>query len=282
MYQWKKDIVEWRCGKTLYLSVPFTWMLDEAKLKAEEHKGKVVAGGPAVKLHGAEWADETPDECPFDVLSMHNPCATFTTRGCPNRCEYCAVPQIEGDFWELEAWKPAPIVCDNNLLESSKKHFQRVIDSLMQFPVVDFNQGLDARRFTPWHAGQIARLKCAKVRFAFDFLGMEAKVFDAIATAREAGLKDFGVYVLIGFNDTPEDAKYRLDKVMEWGVLPNAQRFQPLDAKKRNVFVHPNWTEWKLYKMARYYTRTIYVGHVPYGEFMEPDEPLLNIAENMR
>jgi hypothetical protein len=86
--QWRKGIARWTCGRTLYLSVPFTWLLDDARRLAEAHSGKVVAGGPAVKLMGAPWASETPDECPFDVLAMHNPCATFTTRGCPNRCGF--------------------------------------------------------------------------------------------------------------------------------------------------------------------------------------------------
>ena len=27
MYQWRKDIAQWRVGNMLYLSVPFTWLL---------------------------------------------------------------------------------------------------------------------------------------------------------------------------------------------------------------------------------------------------------------
>ncbi len=30
MNQWKKGIATWTVGKTLYISVPFTWLVDEA------------------------------------------------------------------------------------------------------------------------------------------------------------------------------------------------------------------------------------------------------------
>jgi len=55
---------------------------------------------------GAPWADDTPDEAPVDVLRLHNPDATFTTRGCPRACPFCAVPRIEGKFRELRKGGP--------------------------------------------------------------------------------------------------------------------------------------------------------------------------------
>jgi len=277
--QWRKGIAAWKCGGTLYLSVPFTWMLAEAEKLAKAHSGKVVAGGPAVQLCGAPWADETPASCPFDVLAMHNPCATFTTRGCPNRCGFCAVPKIEGDFRELPTWKPAPVICDNNLLTASRAHFVRVIESLLPFPACDFNQGLDARQFTSWHAGQIARLKKPMVRFAFDHVAMEGKVKDAIDTARTAGLRDFGVYVLVGFNDTPDDALYRLTKVREWNIRPNPMRFQPLDATEKDAHVAPGWTDYELRRMTRYHSRLRWLEHIPYADFDAENEPLFAVAD---
>ena len=266
MNQWRKDIASWRCGGTLYLSVPFTWMMPQAKAMAKQHKGRVVAGGPAVDLIGADWA-ETPGTCQFDTLSMHNPCATFTTRGCPNRCEFCAVPKIEGDFRELDTWKPAPVLCDNNLTASSHRHFERVIDSVLDFPKVDFNQGLQAGKFTRWHAGQIARLRRAKVRFAFDHVNAEGTVADALETARAAGLHDFGVYVLIGFKDTPDDARYRLDRVRQLGIRPNPMRYQPLNATKKNEYVSPKWTSQLLHDMMRYYSCLRWLEHIPFEKY---------------
>lgn len=57
MYQWRKDVASWRMGKALYLSVPFTWLLPKARQQAQEHKGPVFAGGPAVDLMPDVLAD---------------------------------------------------------------------------------------------------------------------------------------------------------------------------------------------------------------------------------
>ena len=276
MVGWRRGFVWWKAGGALYLSVPFTWLMAEAKAMAESFKGTVYAGGPAVKLLAAPWA-QTPDYCPYDVLAMHNPLATFTTRGCPNRCGFCAVPKIEGDFRELKDWKPAPVVCDNNLLAATKGHFKRVIDSLRQFPDVDFNQGLEAKRFTSWHADQIARLKNPMVRFAFDHVNAESRVADAIATAQAAGLRNFHVYVLVGYRDSPEDARYRLEKVREWGIRPNPMRYQPLDTEERDAYVGPRWTNGLLRDVVRYYSKLRWLEHIPFEEYHRSgDMPLLN------
>lgn len=280
MNQWRKGIAEWHCGDTMYLSVPFTWLMPEAEQRAKAHKGRVVAGGPAVKLVGAPWA-ETPASVPFDVLAMHNPCATFTTRGCPNRCQWCAVPIIEGDLVELANWKPAPMVCDNNILAASRKHFERVIDALTVFPEVDFNQALDARLLTDWHAGQLARLRSIRVRFSMDCWGMERPVADAVARCRAAGLRDFSVYCLVGFNDNHDDALARLRLVESWGFWPVPMRYQPLDATEKNGYLAEPWTKAQMAKLIHYWSRRHFYRGVTYEDFRWIDEsmPLYDARE---
>lgn len=266
MKQWRKGIAKWSVGARLYLSVPFTWQLKEAEDIARQWKGKVFAGGPAVKLMGAPWA-ETPDEVPFDPLSFHNPLATFTTRGCPNKCTFCAVPKIEGEFRELSAWKQAPVICDNNILASTKRHFKKVIDSLVPFKTCDFNQGLDVCLFVRWHADELSRLNNPHIRFAWDNVRYETYVYDAIYICKEYGFRDISVYCLIGYKDTPDDAHYRLEKVREWGAMPNPMRYQPLDTTKKNSYVAPNWTSDELKRMMRYYSRLNYFEHIPYKDY---------------
>ena len=214
--------------------------------------------------------------CPVEPLIFHNPLATFTSRGCPNSCPFCAVPKLEGDLVEIENWRPAPIICDNNFLATSRKHFNRVIDRLKLIPKVDFNQGLEARLLTPDHARRLAELKQPKIRFVFDHVNEEAEVADAISLCRRHGLKDFGVYVLIGFNDTPDDAYYRLEKVREWGIRPNPMRYQPLDALTKNEYVAPGWTDRELKDMMHHYARLRYTEHIPYKDRRRPDMPLFD------
>ena len=83
MNNWKKGIAKWVIGKTLYLSVPFPWLMEEAYSLADQWKGKVKIGGPGImKLTYCEEVEP---------VLFHNPLATFTTRGCPNKCTFCAV-----------------------------------------------------------------------------------------------------------------------------------------------------------------------------------------------
>lgn len=269
MYNWKKDVVSWKMKKNLYLSVVFSWQVREAELMARVHNGPVIAGGPAIdSLGGVPWA-ECPGRLSFDIdiLAMHNPLATFTSRGCTNRCKFCIVPIMEGALTELATWKHAPVICDNNITACSETHFVRVIDSLMPFPYADFNQGLSARLFNEFHAKQLARLNGVKVRFALDHTKEEAAVESAIELARSHGLKDFAVYVLFGFDDTPEDAVYRMEKVRSWKVLPYPMRYQPLTTLVKGAHVSPNWTAYELQKVKSYYSDLIFGGWQPYSDF---------------
>lgn len=263
---WKKSLIQWEAGKSLYMSIPFSWQMREAEKLAKCHNGPVVIGGPAAILNPPEWA-RTEASTPYDVLSMHNPMATFTTRGCPNKCKFCAVPKIEGDFIELESWKAAPIICDNNLLACSVKHFEKVIKSLKPFPEPDFNQGLDARLFTKFHAQKIATLKDPMLRFAVDRTDQLPVTKKAIETARESGLRRFHVYVLVGYNDTPEDAISRLETIRGWGIRPNPMRYQPLDAKRKNEYLAPTWTNQQMIRTTKYYSRLRYFEHIPFENF---------------
>ncbi len=259
MYQWRKGIASWTDQKgVLNISVPFTWLLEEAGKIAKKWPGESVIGGPAL-MH--------PNNCNgVEPLLYHNPSATFTTRGCPNKCAFCAVPQLEGDLVELRDFRPAPVICDNNLLAASRKHIEHVVDSVKIFPIVDFNQGLDASLFTPAMADLLGRLNC-KVRFAFDAWGQESRVKDAIDLCRSRTTDDIGVYCLIGYKDDPVSAKARLELVRSWGVLPNPMRYQPLDAKKKNDYVAEGWTEKELAVMMRYYSRLQWIGYVPFEEY---------------
>lgn len=256
---WRKGIANWKIGNTLYISVPFTWLMKDADDMASQHKGDVVIGGPGTMR---------PSYCEaVEPILFHNPLATFTTRGCPNQCQFCAVPVLEGDFTQYDTWRHAPIICDNNLLAGTMKHFSNVVQSLKRFRACDFNQGLDARLFKPEHADLLATLKNPKIRFAFDHVNVETTVHDAVCLAIKSGLKDIGVYVLIGFRDTPEDALYRLEKVRSWGIWPNPMRYQPLNTTEKNSYVAPGWDERNLRKTMKYYSRLAWLDHIPFKDF---------------
>ena len=243
--EWPRGPVSWLQGSTLCVSIPFTWSLPEVRRTIDQGGllwDSVLVGGPATQLMPDYFAD-----LPYvrvgtyaqDVLQRVNPWATRTTTGCPNRCGFCAIGKglVEGGgLRELDDWPDLPVICDNNILAASPAHFDRVMDRLERWGWCDFNQGLDARLLTAHHAERFSRLSHPMCRLALDAMSMADAWENAFALLRAAGVpkKSIRSYVLIGFNDSPDDAWLRCLWVEERGVKPLPMWFHPLDAMQWN------------------------------------------------
>lgn len=274
MSEWTKDILEWREGEVVYMSIVFGWHLPKVECRIRNPRfgeNLFVVGGPAVKLNPeylveiAEIGTDIPG-----MLQRHNPQATMTSRGCIRKCGFCAVPKTEGGLKENKVWKNLPVVCDNNLLACSKKHFDKVIDGLKQHKWCDFNQGLDARLLTEHHADRFAELKNPMIRLAWDDIKNESEFMDAYKKIRTAGIPNSSMrcYVLLGYQDTQEDALYRLSTIKAMGIMPNPMRYQPINTTKKNDYVAVGWTHQELQRYVRYWSNLRYLGSVPFAEFV--------------
>jgi hypothetical protein len=107
------------------------------------------------------------------------------------------------------------------------------------------------------------------VRLAWDDTKYERQFMQAYEMLTSAGFKPYKirVFVLIGFNDTPDDALYRLETVRNLGSFPNPMRYQPLDTTKRNSYVAPDWTDHELKRYMRYWARLNWLSSVPFEEY---------------
>lgn len=267
--------MEWTEGDTAFISAIFSWNAQKAYSLCVYYRElgfNVRCGGQAIYQNPKMFA-EFDTNGTIDALSHHNPMAVFTSRGCIRKCSFCLVPKLEGDLVELDDWLVKPIVCDNNLLATSTSHFDKVIDRLLESRIrgIDFNQGLDARILTDYHAKRLAELpKGTIVRLALDNVATEKLYLSAFKRLRDAGIrsKQIRTYVLIGYKDTPEDARYRLEKVRGLSVLPNPMRYQPLDALRRNSHVGENWSNDLLIKYMRYWSNLNKVGGLTFDEWI--------------
>ena len=275
---WLKRIAHWTEKDTAFLSLAFTWQLPQTWSLAiwySQQGYRVRAGGPAVSLmpHYLQGVASLGGE--VNALPRHNPNATFTSRGCPRRCTFCAVPKICGELQELEDWDPKPIVCDDNLLACSSGHFDSVVDRLKPLKGVDFNQGLDVRLLSNHHIERLRELNLVGLRFAWDDVALEPQLMSALTRCSTAGFpkKITKVYVLFNYKDSPDDALYRCQTLKRMGILPNVQRYQPLDTLRKNSYIAPKWDARLLSDFTRYWSRQIYLRPIPFEEYRRLGRP---------
>jgi hypothetical protein len=188
-----------------------------------------------IEPHRGLW--HGPEECSPDyTLAPNLKCSiTFTSRGCPERCKFCAVRKHEPEFFVKENWekdidetKSKIIFWDNNWLASP--NFEKDIEKLKKLgKSFDFNQGLDCRRFDAEKAKFLKQVNIKPIRFAFDNGSQEGHIQKAIKLAQEVWFKDIRVYVLYNYTDDPDYFYYRIDEMNKLGVLTYPMRFRPIN-----------------------------------------------------
>lgn len=176
----------------------------------------------------------------------------FSSRGCHNRCKFCAVPTLEGKMNSernsilpyIEPEYSRVIFFDNNFL--ANRYSGAIFDELVELDKkVDFNQGLDAKLITEQNAKRIADLKLDdSIRLAYDSIDRKKYVLKAIERLIDAGIKkrDIFVYALFNYIDTPEDFFSRVKDILNSGVVCYPMRYEPTFAIEKNYYISPNWT----------------------------------------
>jgi hypothetical protein len=267
--KWPKKTFYWIEGKTLYASIPFTWELP--KVFNELNQGSLfrewdnaIVGGPATqlipgffdKLDFVEEGKHYPG-----ILQKINPLATRTTIGCVRKCKFCAIGtgKIEPGYRELDDWPDLPDICDNNLLASSNKHFDKVVARLIKHAWANFDQGLDTRLLKSHHAKAFKKIGKPICRLALDHMDYSDQWQDAFDRLREAKIQKnlISSYCIIGFNSTPKEAWQRCEWIANHGVLPYPMWYHALDQLKWNIVTPEQeklgWTEEKRTHIMGYY-----------------------------
>jgi len=192
----------------------------------------------------------------------------YMTKGCPNRCPYCAVPRLEPDFVpfiplekQMDPKKKDLILLDNNVLASDE--FPRIVEEIKNHGFqkgakfgkahryVDFNQGVDARLLTEEKMELLSQLPLKPLRIAFDNIKFEKLYVEKVRLAHKYGIRHLSNFILFNFDDTPEDFYRRLQINIELNeelglsIFSFPMKYVPLDAKDRK-YVGPNWTKTQL------------------------------------
>lgn len=192
----------------------------------------------------------------------------YMTKGCKNRCPYCAVPRLEPEFVpfiplekQLDPDRKDLILLDNNVLASPE--FPRIVEEIERQGFykgakfgnaqryVDFNQGVDAQLLTEEKMRLLSQLPLKPLRIAFDDIKFEKLYVSKIRLAHEYEISHLSNFILFNYDDTPEDFYRRLkinielNEELGLSIFSFPMRYIPLDAKDRK-HVSLNWTKAQL------------------------------------
>jgi hypothetical protein len=189
------------------------------------------------------WAEATDRPVKLGGVAFESPCAdftpglyvregiTFTTRGCDNRCPFCVVPRVEGALRELPIM-PGNIIQDNNFLQASRTHKDKVFNMLRSQTRIEFRGGLQASLIDAHFVDNIQRLRIANLWLACDSPSALKTTVAAIERLRKAGFsrRKISCYILIG--DDMDENENRCREIYRAGAMPRAQLYRDFTPKK--------------------------------------------------
>jgi len=290
----------------VYISTLFTFFWSETirtikyYIRSVDHPENVIVGGVMASLLGDDIHKETgvtvisglldrpgaldkgnstlidgliPDyqilksiDYKYDVEDAY---IAYATRGCPNRCKFCAVHKIEPCFRhylpmqrqvkgieDVYGPKQDLILLDNNVLAS--RYFKRIIHDICSLGFergakldgrmrrVDFNQGVDAWKLSEKKMALLAETAIRPLRIAFDHISMRDRYVSRIRLAAKYGLLNLSNYILYNYTDTPADFYERLrincelNEELGTKIYSFPMKYIPLTSKNRS-YVGRNW-----------------------------------------
>lgn len=175
-----------------------------------------------VKLGGVAYASPVGDFTPGLYIKKG---IAFTSRGCNNNCPFCIVPKNEGPLRELPVLE-GHVIQDNNFLQCSRRHKDRVFEMLRGQRAICFKGGLEPGHIDDHFIESITSLRIAELWLACDTDGSLPAFKKACAKLVKAGFSRNNIrcYALIG--DDLDKNEARLRQIYEAGALPSAQLFR--------------------------------------------------------
>jgi hypothetical protein len=283
----------------------FTYDLDKVQQSINDvkkycPKAKILLGGIAASLITNEIDKQYPDififkgyskildenipdynidwkvEDPYDKYSI-----VFTTRGCVNKCGYCAVPRIEPGLWINPIWKDCikldkkyVMIFDNNI-PAFPGHALNVISYLVKIEKkVMFENGLDCKWIDNKIAGELAKINyvTSGLRLAFDRISDEGIFQKSIKLLLSKGISKYSImaYALFNFTDNINEANYRMRECVRLKIRPYPQQYSPLNITSRdNHFIGKHWDKITLRAFRNFWLLAGYYQKMTFNEWLD-------------
>lgn len=190
---------------------------------------QIIKGGRAYDKK-LKLPQEIESMCPdYSLYNIKNEAYGYLTRGCPRKCSFCDVVNIEGDksykvanldqFWKgeksIKLLDPNMLACKNRI---------ELLDQLIESKAwVDFTQGLDIRLMDDQVIEKIKQIKVKMIHFAWDNIKDSKIIIENLKHFKKStGIdrRKAAVYVLTNYNTTLDEDLYRIYTLKELGYDP--------------------------------------------------------------
>lgn len=203
--------------KEIHISCTFTWDMDLCEDLA--YQWEMVTNKP-VKLGGVAYGSPVDG---FEQGMYVKKNIIFTSRGCNNHCRFCMVHDREGSLKELPVCE-GNIIQDNNFLQCSRQHKDKVFEMLRKQKGICFKGGLEVDLIDDHFIDNITSLRIKELWLACDSDAVLPKFKKAMEKLRKAGFTDrhkVNCYSIIGHDMEKEEARNR--EIYEAGAMPFSQ-----------------------------------------------------------
>lgn len=236
----------------IHISCTFTWDMDYAEELAFQWEG--VTNKP-VKLGGPAYHSAADDFTPGLYVRKG---IIFTSRGCNNNCPWCGVRDIEGKLRELPICE-GNIIQDNNFLQCSRAHKDKVFDMLKTQRGIAFRGGLETDLIDDHFVDAIRGLRIAELWLACDTDAQLPRFKKACEKLTNAGFNrnQIRCYSLIGHDMEAEEARNR--EIWIAGAMPYSQLER--DFSRTKTEYSKEWREferiWQRYPIMKAHMREV-------------------------
>lgn len=240
------------------------WLIYASKVFKYPHpndayvRENMIKGGPGFNIY-TKLCEEVDHYYPDYGLYNCDYAMGYLTKGCIRTCEWCIVPEMEGNihkFAELKEFTENQTkikLLDNNIL-AYKNHIEEIEKLRDSKKQIDFNQGLDIRLITKENASilrEIRRWKGLRYRFAFDNPHDKKLIKYKLEILYDAGFTNgiLQFYVLIGFNTLPREDLMRVNFLKRRGIDAFVMPFNKMDPYQKKF---ARWVNRHYYKKCSF------------------------------
>lgn len=256
------DTVEWWQALSqydiVYSSKIFSYSAENLYLPLDTVKGGT---GYDIQSKLPEEVDGVfPD---YSIYPQTNYAIGYITRGCPNHCRWCIVPEKEGDIKPYRTWKELVrsdsqklVLMDNNIL-ASDFGIEQLCGLIGSRYRIDLNQGMDARLVTPEIAEVLARLNWMRfLRFSCDHSSQLEAVLYTCEHLRACGIRPYRIFIYLLITKDIGDAVLRINTLKQLkginlyaqaernnhiGIMPNDEQLCFVRYVYSGMFRHHEW-----------------------------------------